>query len=525
MENATGLVKMGVGKKTRHALCSDAETAPIFIGDFHSSRQFARMSLTPRRDFGIVHFIGIGGSGMSGIAELMHNIGHRVQGSDLNDTATTARLSELGIAVMRGHTAENVAGCAAVVVSSAIPADNAELVAARGTGIPIVGRAEMLAELMRYKHCIAVAGSHGKTTTTSLVATLLEDGGVDPTVVNGGIVNNWNSSSRLGSGEWMVVEADESDGSFVRLPSTLAVVTNIDSEHLDHYGEMDKVFETFESFLRSVPFYGTLILCSDRPELRKLMARITERKIVTFGTNPQATYRAMNIRIGADKRTYFDLRVLPHRAMSPSRVSFDPGVESGAEPAVIEGFSTALLGEHNICNVLAAIVVGDLLGIPFAVLQRALAGFGGVARRFTYRGTYNGAEIYDDYGHHPTEIHAVLSSVRKVSDKRLIAVFQPHRYSRVSHLWDDFCSAFDHADLVYVSEVYAAGEQAIAGIDRAGIVAGMRAQGHRAVLPFHSSAELAADLAPTLAEGEHVVFFGAGTITAWSREFADILNG
>ncbi|MCH9780006.1 MAG: UDP-N-acetylmuramate--L-alanine ligase [Alphaproteobacteria bacterium] len=456
-----------------------------------------------------VHFIGIGGSGMSGIAELMHNLGYRIQGSDAHSTATTQRLATMGIRVMQGHHADHLAPADVVVISSAIPRDNPELETARAHNIPVVGRAEMLAELMRFRHCISVAGSHGKTTTTSLVASLLVEGGIDPTVVNGGIINNWGSSARLGSGDWMIVEADESDGSFVRLPSTLAVVTNIDAEHLDHYGGIETVHAAFESFLRAVPFYGTLVLCGDRPELRKLMAKIKERRIVTYGTNPQVAYRAMNIRVGADKRTRFDLRVM--------------GADPSSSPIDVADFTTSLLGEHNVMNVLAALTVGHTLGLDLEGMRGSIDRFGGVARRFTHRGTHNEAEIYDDYGHHPTEIKAVLGSVRSVTAQRIIAIVQPHRYSRVADLFEDFCAAFDDADTVYIADIFAAGEAPIPGITQEHLIEAIREHGHRDVRHYESVAALTNEWDNQLAKDDYVVFLGAGSITGWSKEFATAL--
>ncbi|MEQ9642958.1 MAG: UDP-N-acetylmuramate--L-alanine ligase [Alphaproteobacteria bacterium] len=460
-------------------------------------------------DIGVIHFIGIGGIGMSGIAEVMHTLGYKVQGSDQAENANVRRLRDLGIRVEVGHRPENVDGVQVVVFSTAVKSANPELAAARQRLIPVVRRAEMLAELMRLKWAIAVGGTHGKTTTTSLVAAMLDAAGMDPTVINGGIINAYGTNARLGAGDWMVVEADESDGSFVKLPATIAVVTNIDPEHLDFYGDFDGVRAAFQAFLENLPFYGFAALCLDHPEVQALIGRVGDRRLLTYGFNPQADVRAADVKFASDGAS-FD-------------VVFSGRVISGA--GRIKGLKLPMLGRHNVQNSLAAIAVAREMGIADDIIAKGLAGFSGVKRRFTRTGEVAGITVIDDYGHHPVEIAAVLTASRQVCEGRLIAVVQPHRYSRLADLFEDFCSCLNHADTVIVAEVYAAGEQPIEGIDREGLVEGLRAHGHRDVHPLEDPARLAEMVAALATSGDMVVCLGAGNITAWANALPAELEG
>jgi len=452
-------------------------------------------------DIGSIHFVGIGGIGMSGIAEVMHNLGYQVQGSDAAESANVSRLRGLGIQVAIGQSADNLGAARVVVVSSAIKPDNPEMVEARARLLPVVRRAEMLAELMRLKWCVAVAGTHGKTTTTSLVACLLDAAGFDPTVINGGIINAYGANARLGMGEWMVVEADESDGSFVKLPSTIAVVTNIDPEHLDFYKDFDALRRAFEAFVENAPFYGCAVVCIDHPEVQALVGRVRDRRCVTYGTSPQADVRAMNVRMQNGGST-FDVRFSDRVSGKTSR---------------IEGLHLPMPGIHNVRNTLAAIAVARELKIDSRMVRRALAGFKGVKRRFTRTGVWNAITVIDDYGHHPVEIAAVLRAARETSQGRVIAVVQPHRYSRLSHLFEEFCTCFNDADTVVVAPVYAAGEPPLAGVDRDALVEGLRAHGHRRVLALDGPEALAALVVNEALPGDMVVCLGAGSITQWAN--------
>ncbi|WP_334176163.1 UDP-N-acetylmuramate--L-alanine ligase [Pseudoxanthobacter sp.] len=452
------------------------------------------------RDIGPVHFVGIGGIGMSGIAEVLHNLGYPVQGSDIAENANVARLREKGIAVAIGHRAENLGAATVIVVSSAVRRDNPELVAARARFLPVVRRAEMLAELMRLKQSVAIAGTHGKTTTTSLVAALLDAGGFDPTVINGGIINAYGTNARLGAGEWLVAEADESDGTFLKLPADVAVVTNIDPEHLDHYGSFEKVRAAFEQFVENVPFYGFAVMCLDHPEVQSLVREIEDRRIITYGFNPQADVRCSDVAMGARGSTF---SVSIHdRATGASKL--------------IEGLSLPVLGRHNVSNATAAVAVADRLGIGAEAIRRGLAGFGGVKRRFTHTGTWNGVDIFDDYGHHPVEIRAVLKAAREATRGRVVAVVQPHRYTRLQSLFADFCTCFNDAETVIVADVYAAGEAPIAGVDREALVQGLKTGGHRDVVSLADRADLAALVQARVKPGDIVVCLGAGSITQWA---------
>jgi UDP-N-acetylmuramate--alanine ligase len=459
-------------------------------------------------DIGTIHFVGIGGIGMSGIAEVMHTLGYKVQGSDQAKGANVDRLRGLGIPVQVGHAAENLADAQVVVVSSAVGAENPEVAAAREAMVPVVRRAEMLAELMRLKWSVAVGGTHGKTTTTSLVAAILDAGGYDPTVINGGIINAYGTNARLGQGDWMVVEADESDGSFVKLPATIAVVTNMDPEHLDFYGDFDSERIAFQSFVENIPFYGFAVMCLDHPEVQAMIGRVSDRRIVTYGFSPQAMFRGVDISVSAEG-TSFSVEVAAR-----------PGVAS----RTIDNILLPMHGEHNVENCLAAVAVGVEMGIADEVIQNAFAGFAGVKRRFSNVGEVAGVTIIDDYGHHPVEIAAVLKAARAVSHGRVIAVVQPHRFTRLRDLFEGFCTCFNDADAVVVAEVYPAGEAAIEGVHRDALVEGLLARGHRQVHALESPADLAAVVRELTEPGDYVVCLGAGTVTQWANALPDELR-
>ncbi len=459
-------------------------------------------------DVGPIHFIGIGGIGMSGIAEVLLNQGYQVQGSDLKGSKITDRLKKLGALIHEGHRAENLEGAEVVVISSAVKPGNPELDEARRRKLPVVRRAEMLAELMRLKSNVAIAGTHGKTTTTTMVATLLDAGNLDPTVVNGGIIHRYGSNARIGRGEWMVVEADESDGTFNRLPATIAIVTNIDPEHMEHWGTIEALRRGFYDFVSNIPFYGLAVCCTDHPEVQALVGRITDRRVVTFGFNAQADVRAVNLTF-AKGVAHFD-------------------VELKAEGEVIEGMTLPMPGNHNVSNALAAIAVARHLGMKKDEIRAALAGFAGVNRRFTKVAEINGITIIDDYGHHPVEIAAVLKAARQaVSDQkgaRIIAVHQPHRYSRLSSLFEDFCTCFNEADVVGIADVYAAGEAPIPGASRDDLVAGLIAHGHRHARAVMGEEDLARLVREQARPGDIVVCLGAGSISAWANALPERLR-
>ena len=452
-------------------------------------------------NIGTIHFVGIGGIGMSGIAEILHNLGYTVQGSDISDNANVQRLRDLGIRVFVGHQAANVEDAKVVVISTAVKPDNPEVVAARADMIPVVRRSEMLAELMRLKAAIAVGGTHGKTTTTSLVATMLDAAGLDPTVINGGIINSYGTNARLGDGDWMVVEADESDGTFVKVPSTISVVTNIDPEHLDHWKNFDQLREAFKNFVQNIPFYGFAVLCIDHPEVQALIGKVTDRRIFTFGFSPQADVRAVNVRTEIGQST-FDV-VIRERVDSEERV--------------IKDVRLPMVGDHNVSNSLAAITVALELGIPDDKIVSAFDGFTGVKRRFTKTGEVDGVTIIDDYGHHPVEIKAVLKAARKATQNNVIAVVQPHRYSRLHDLFEEFCTCFNDADSVIVADVYEAGESPIEGANRDALVEGLRNRGHRHVAALEGPESLASMIAREAKPGDLVVCLGAGSISAWAN--------
>ena len=457
-------------------------------------------------EIGTIHFVGIGGIGMSGIAEVMHHLGYKVQGSDNNDSYVTEGLRKRGIPVMIGQDADNLGDAAVVVCSTAIRDDNPEVQAAAERRLPRVRRAEMLAELMRMQSTVAVAGTHGKTTTTSMIAAMLDAGGIDPTVINGGIINAYGSNARLGKSDWMVVEADESDGSFLRLDGTIAVVTNIDPEHLEHYGDFDTVKDAFVEFVENVPFYGLAVMCVDDPDVQHVLSQIRDRRIVTYGTSALADLRADNI--------------VPGNGGS----RFDVSVRQGdGERRVIEGIFVPMPGRHNVLNGLAAVAVGLEFGFSDEIIRSGFRKFTGVKRRFTKVGDVDGATIIDDYAHHPTEIRAVLAAAREAADERVIAVVQPHRFTRLRDLMDDFQNAFNDADVVFVAPVYPAGEEPIEGVDASALAEGLRAHGHRMVKTVDSPADLAANLRDLAAEGDVVVCMGAGDITKWATGLAPMI--
>jgi UDP-N-acetylmuramate--alanine ligase len=449
---------------------------------------------------GTIHFVGIGGIGMSGIAEVLHNLGYSVQGSDISDSANVKRLRASGIPVAIGHAAENLGESQVIVTSTAVKPDNPEVQAARARLIPVVRRAEMLAELMRLRWAIAVGGTHGKTTTTSLVAAVLETAKLDPTVINGGIIEAYGTNTRLGAGDWMVVEADESDGSFLRLPATIAVVTNMDPEHLDHWGTAEAMTAGYYQFVQNIPFYGFAVLCIDHPVVQQMIPHLADRRIVTYGFSPQADVRAENLKPNS-RGTTFDVTVAD-RARGRTR-RFGP-------------IALPMLGQHNVQNALAAIAIGVEMEIDNATLQSAFAAFKGVKRRFTRTGETGGIAVIDDYGHHPVEIAAVLKAARQAGARDVVAVVQPHRYTRLASLFEDFCTCMNDAGTVIVADVYAAGEQPIPGVNRDSLVEGLRARGHRSVVPLPDPAHLAEMVHAIARPGDYVVCLGAGNITQWA---------
>lgn len=482
-------------------------------------------------EVGTIHFIGIGGIGMSGIAEILHNLGYRVQGSDIAEGYNTERLRALGITVKIGHTETNVKDASVVVISSAVKPSNPEVIAARGARIPVVKRAEMLAEIMRFKMSVAIAGTHGKTTTTSLMAALFETAGMNPTVINGGIINAYGTNARVGKGEWMVVEADESDGTFIKIPATVAIITNIDPEHLEHYGSFDGVRVAFLQFIENLPFYGFGVLCADHPEVQALLAKITDRRIITYGFSPQADVRAENLRVSGNGQLFDIAITLPGEGNTRS----------------IKDVMLPMHGEHNVSNALSVVAVAQELHTDDDTLKKAFANFAGVKRRFTQTGEVRGVKIIDDYGHHPVEIaatlkaaraaasspHPILSQRERISmdgeeipqatsheprkSNKVIAVVQPHRYSRVRDLFKDFCTCFNDADTVIVADIYSAGEDPIPGISRDTLVEGIRASGHKHVMAIESPEALAPLISSLAKHGDYVVCMGAGNITQWAH--------
>jgi UDP-N-acetylmuramate--alanine ligase len=461
-----------------------------------------------KQDIGPIHFVGIGGIGMSGIAEVMATLGYTVQGSDIADGYNVARLRKAGIKVSIGHAPENLGDAQVVVVSTAVKKDNPEVVEARARFLPIVRRAEMLAELMRFKSCVAVGGTHGKTTTTSLVAALLEAGNLDPTVINGGIINAYGTNTRLGKGDWMVVEADESDGTFVKLPAEVAIVTNMDPEHLDHYGTFEKAQEAYRAFVENIPFYGFAVMCIDHPHVQSLIAQVTDRRVITYGKSAQADFRLRDISYSGGN-SYFGVTINDRRT---------------GQSRQLENMTLAMPGEHNLLNSVAAIAVAMNLGVSDEAIRKALSGFSGVKRRFTFTGSHGGIDVYDDYGHHPVEIAAVLKAARGVTDGQVIAVMQPHRYTRLASLFDDFSSCFNDADRVVLAPVYAAGEEPIEGATHSALADSLRDRGHRSVATISHQSELAPLIREVARPGDLVICLGAGNITQWAHALPEELE-
>ena len=459
-------------------------------------------------DIGPIHFVGIGGIGMSGIAEVLWNLGYKVQGSDVSSGATVERLKSLGIPIYIEHEAANIGEAAVVVVSTAIKAGNPEVDAARVRRIPVVKRAEMLAELMRLKSAIAIGGTHGKTTTTSLVAAVLDEAGLDPTVINGGIINALGANAYLGGGDWMVVEADESDGAFLKLPSTVAVVTNIDPEHLDYWVDFESIRAAFQTFVENIPFYGFAVVCADHPEAQSLTALVRDRRIITYGFNPQADIRAENVNLGPEGAQFDVVAKLP----------------GSREVIRIENLILPMFGSHNAQNALVAVAVALELGIPQQDIRKGLAKFKGVRRRFTKVGEIQGITIIDDYGHHPVEIAAVLAAARSVAKGRVIAVAQPHRYSRLQDHMEGFCTCFNDADQVIVAPVYPAGEKPISGVDHNTLADGLIAHGHKEVKTINGPSDLSGLIAKNATSGDYVICLGAGTITQWAGQLPNELE-
>lgn len=459
---------------------------------------------------GTIHFIGIGGIGMSCIAELMHNLGYSVQGSDIADSSNVKRLREMGIPVMVGHSPDNVEHAGVVVVSSAIDTKNVEVKEARSRRIPVVRRAEMLAELMRLKWSIAVGGTHGKTTTTSMIGTVMQTAGLDPTVANGGIINAYGTNAHLGDGDWLVAEADESDGSFLKLPATAVVVTNMDAEHMNYYGTFDRMREAYHTFVQNIPFYGFACLCVDHPEVQSLISTISDRRIITYGLTPQAEVCAQNIHA------------------EPGMITFDVVVAENmsktGEGYRMQNFKLPVYGKHNVQNALAAIAVGLRLGVKEEHLKTALAQFGGVQRRFTKTGEVNGITVIDDYGHHPIEIASTLKAARDVAPRKVIAVFQPHRYTRVRDLFEMFCTSFNDADCVIVADVYSAGEEEIPSANREALVEGLRLHGHRHVISLQKHEDLAEIIKEEADPEDIVICLGAGSISKWAQSLPEELK-
>jgi UDP-N-acetylmuramate--alanine ligase len=459
-------------------------------------------------DIGPIHFIGIGGIGMSGIAEIMHNFGYKVRGSDAVDNANVKRLRAMGIPITIGHNAENVKDAYVVVYSSAVKPGNVEFDAARAAQLPLVRRAEMLAEIMRLRNCVAIAGTNGKTTTTTLIAALVDAGGLDPTIVNGGIINQYGTNARLGAGDWVIVEADESDGTFLRLPATISVVTNIDPDHLDYFGTFDRMRDAFQRFVENVPFYGFAVLCLDHPEVQAMVGRIEDRRLVTYGFSPQADVRATNVSF-SEGASHFDVIITDRRKGTETRLN---------------AMCLPMPGEHNIQNALAAIIVARELGVGDEKIHAALKNFEGVKRRFTRVGEWNGSAIIDDYGHNPFKIAAALKAARQAYSGLVIAVVQPHRYTRLRDTFEQFATCLNDADVAIITPVYAAGEQPIDGFNRDSYVEALRSHGHRNVLTIEGEADLAATLATVMKPGGVVVMLGAGSISAWAANLESALN-
>ena len=460
------------------------------------------------KKFGLLHFIGIGGIGMSGIAEVLVNLGYKVSGSDLVENQNVKRLKNLGVNIFKGHHKSNIDDADMVVVSSAIDSKNEEILEAKTRRLPIVKRAEMLAELMRFKKSISVAGTHGKTTTTSLMAAVLESAQLDPTVINGGIINSYKSNAKIGSSDWMVVEADESDGSFTKLPSTNIIITNIDKEHLDYYGSFKELKEAFKQFINNIPFYGMAIVCLDNPTIQSILLEVEDKRVITYGMSLQADYRALNIKSNEGK-TFFTLEISP-RVHSPTKS--------------IDGIVSNIPGIHNVQNVLAVCAMSIEMGISIQTVKKALEDFQGVNRRFSFICDYNGIKVYDDYGHHPVEIRATLSAAREVTKNKVLAVVQPHRYSRLKMLFSDFTTAFNDADTVFITNIYSAGEEEDININRDRLISALLASGHKDARKYESLESLKGYVDKNLSNGDIILFLGAGDITQYAKNFSKLLD-
>ncbi len=455
-------------------------------------------------EIGKIFFIGIGGIGMSGIAEVLVNQGFDIAGSDITENANTARLRKLGVNIRIGHCAENINSSAIIVISSAIERNNIELIEARKKRIPIVKRAEMLAELMRFKKTIAVAGTHGKTTTTSLMATILEKAKYDPTVINGGVINSYNSNAKLGRSDWMVVEADESDGSFLKLPASSVIVTNIDAEHIDFYKNFKELKDAFKRFINNIPFYGAAIICIDDPTIQSIISEIEDKKIITYGLSPQADFRATNI-VFKNFKTSFSLEISPKK---------------DAPAKKIDSMMSNIPGIHNVQNILAVCSMAVELGIDLDLIKLALLEFEGVNRRFSLIKNYKGIQIFDDYGHHPVEIKATLTASREITKDKVVAIIQPHRYTRLKLLFEDFTSAFNDADIVFITDIYSAGELNTFDLTKDSLINALISAGHKDVRAF-SEQDLKRLIEEKLNFGDIVVFLGAGDISSKARLFVE----
>lgn len=467
-----------------------------------------------------LHFIGIGGIGMSGIAEVLHNLGYRVKGSDIAENYNTKRLQELGVDIIIGHQAGNIQDAQVVVISSAVRPDNPEVLAARKVGIPVIQRAEMLAELMRLKKSIAISGTHGKTTTTSMAAALLDAADMDPTVVNGGIINAYHTNARLGTGEWTVVEADESDGSFTKLPATMAIVTNIDPEHMEFYGTVENLHKAFLKFIENIPFYGLAILCADHPTVMSLISSIIDKRFITYGFNESAMIRATNLR-QAINGTTFDVEIARPLPLAVALQNPDNSIKS--LPRKIKDIFLPMVGKHNVQNALSIIAVADELELSEEIIRKAFNNFKGVKRRFTHVGTINDVSIIDDYAHHPVEIKTVIEAAKQATQGRIWVVKQPHRYSRLHHLFDDFTHSFYGAHHVILAPVYGANEEPIPEASSERLAEALQGNNIPTTL-FYNPEELAPLLKTLVLPGDMILCLGAGNITQWAAALAEQLS-
>ena len=449
---------------------------------------------------------------MSGLAEILFTLGKKVQGSDIAENNNTKRLEKCGIKVLIGHCADNTKDAGIVVLSSAIASSNPEVKAALEAGIPVIKRAELLKEIMRMKWAVSVAGTHGKTTTTSLVASVLDSADLDPTVINGGVLNAYSSNARVGSGDWLVAEADESDGTFIKIPTTVAVVTNIDPEHLSYYGTFDKLKQAFHTFVENIPFYGFAVLCLDNDNVREMIPHIKDRRVITYGFRKGAHIRATNVRVEG-------LGICFDVAISKSQAEL-----LGVSPA-IKNIHLPMVGVHNVSNALASIAVGLGMKLSPESIRNGLSNFKGVCRRFTQTGAYSGANIFDDYAHHPEEIKVALKAAKTIAKGKVIAVKQPHRFSRLQELFGDFCACFEDADLLFMAPIYTAGEKPIPGITRDSLVEGIREINKQTdVQTIDDESELPLAIKKTINPGDVVIFLGAGSVSNWARALPEQLE-